>query len=144
MEEGSPAIKERDSLVNYTSSSFWDQVGSVLQCSTAVLHNSTHPEPNQWIVSFFCLQCLQAKVCWKVDDFHLWVLWPFSMFAGRTHTQLNRGIIKQTHQTCRLLQCQRSQRKTLIKYVGSQTRWREESQACIFIPDRNSVAEMKG
>lgn len=49
-------------------------------------------------------------------------LCPFLMFTGRTRTQLNWGKIKQTHQTSRLLQCQSSRRKTLIKHVGSQTR----------------------
>lgn len=49
-------------------------------------------------------------------------LCPFLMFTGRTRTQLNWGEIKQTHQTSRLLQCQSSCRKTLIKHVGSQTR----------------------
>lgn len=51
------------------------------------------------------------------------------MFTGRTCAHLNWGIIRQTHQTSRLVQWQSSQRKTLIKYVGSQTRWREATQA---------------
>lgn len=107
----------------------------VLQCTTAVLHYSSYPEPIQWIASIFFflfyLQWLQAKVCWRVDDFHLWFLCPFLMFTGRTCTQLNWGIIKQTHQTSHLLQSQSSCRETLIKYVGSQTRWREATQACM-------------
>lgn len=106
----------------------------VLQCTTAVLHYSSHPEPIQWIASFFFfyLEWLQAKVWGRVDGFHLlWFLCPLLMFTGRTSTQLNWGIIKQTHQTGCLLQCQSSRRKTLIKCVGSQTRWREATQACM-------------
>ena len=80
----------------------------------------------------FCLEWLQAKVWGRVDDFHLlWFLCPLLMFTGRTSTQLNWEIIKQTHQKDCLLQCQSSQRKTLIKCVGSQTRWREVTQACM-------------
>lgn len=106
----------------------------VLQCTTAVLHYSSHPEPIRWIASlFFCLEWLLAMVWGRVDDFHLlWFLCPLLMFTGRTSTQLNWGIIKQTHQTGCLLQCQSSQTKTLIKCVGSQTRWREATQACMY------------
>lgn len=104
----------------------------MLQCTTAVLHYSSHPEPIQWIASFFCLEWLQVKVWGRVDGFHLlWFLCPLLMFTGRTSTQLYWGIIKQTHQKGCLLQCQSSQRKTLIKCVGSQTRWREATQACM-------------
>lgn len=153
MEEGSLAIKEREcgqlhlqlllgtSWVSYKTIRLLKPInGMALHCSAILFITSRANSMNSVFFSlFFYLQWLQAKVCWRVDDFQLWVLWPFLMFTGRTCSQLNWGIIKQTHQTCRLLQCQRSQRKTLIKYVGSQTRWREASQACIFIPDRNSV-----
>lgn len=103
----------------------------VLQRTTAVLHYSSHPEPIQFSFLFYP-EWLQAKVWRRVDDFHLsWFLCPLLMFTGRTSTQLNWGIIKQTHQTGCLLQCQSSRRKTLIKCAGSQTRWREATQACM-------------
>lgn len=61
----------------------------------------------------------------------LWFRCPLLMFTSRTSIQLNWEIIKQTHQTGCLLQWQSSRRKTLIKCVGSQTRWREATQACM-------------
>lgn len=111
----------------------------VLECTTAVLHYSSHPEPIQWISSFFDLNGCKQRFG-EGGWFHLlWFLCPLLMFTGRTSTQLNWGIIKQTHQTA-CLQSQSSQRKTLIKCVDSQTRWREDTQvyACV-ISDRNSV-----
>lgn len=141
---------KREKVVDYTSSSSWGQAGSATRvrllkpingmawsapmyhCSATLCITSRANSMNSvkfFFFFLFYLQWLQAKVCWRVDDFHLWFLCPFLMFTGRTCTQLNWGIIKQTHQTSRLLQCQSSRRKTLIKYVGSQTRWREATQA---------------
>lgn len=104
----------------------------VFQCSSAVLHYSSHPEPIQWIVSLFPLNGCKRRFGegWMSSTL-LWFRCPLLMFTSRTSTQLNWEIIKQTHQTGCLLQCQSSRRKTLIKCVGSQTRWREATRACM-------------
>lgn len=63
------------------------------------------------------------------------------MFTGRTCAHLNWRIIRQTHQTSRLLQWQSSQRESLIKYVSSQQGdGKRRRQACDFTPNRDSVA----
>lgn len=107
----------------------------VLRCTAALLHYSSHPETIRWIAPFFFPSSFYTFGARKQRFVEGWMistcdLCPFLMFTGRTRTQLNWGKIKQTHQTSRLLQCQSSRRKTLIKHVGSQTRWREETQVC--------------
>lgn len=109
----------------------------VLQCTTApLLHYSSHTEPIQWKASVFFFFSFTLNVCkersgegWMIStccDFCVLL----SMFTGRTSTQLNWGIIKQTHQTGLLVTMPKfPRRKTLIRCVGSQTRWREVSRA---------------
>lgn len=106
------------------------QSAPLYHCSAYIIHH-IRSQFNSFLFSSF--QWLKAKDWEPVDDFHLlWFICPLFMFTCRTSTQVDWEIIKQTHRGGCLLQCQRSQTKTLIKCVGSQTRWRGATQACMY------------
>lgn len=78
---------------------------------------------------------------WKSSIF-LWFRHPLLMFTSRISTQLNREIIKQTHQTCCLLERQScGERLSLNVLVHKQGEEKQLRHACVLASDRNSVEE---
>lgn len=114
---------------------------TVFQRTTAVLHYSSPPEPIQWIAFPPALNGCKQKVRGVVDEFYFLVI---SMsFVDVYSTQLNWEIIKQTHQTCFLLQSQSSgDRLSLNLLVHKQGEERQLRHASVLTSDRNSVKEI--
>lgn len=149
------AAKERKKkLVHETLSFSWGSAGSatstpgcsnllmglcaLVQCTTAVLHYSSHPEPSEWIAYFFPpMNGFKQRFVERMDDFHLWFSVSFvDVYRQDLHSAQSRD--NQTATSNRLLV---TMPKVLSLNVSLHKLGEEKwpRHACVLISVRNRV-----